>query len=101
MRLYNAFADQMNVPNAVIISAGSIGTASKWLSRAFDNYVLHGADLVSELRDAEQYTKAYLTCIAEPDAEPVPNNPGVIFIDDKCANKIDPTFIKGLFAPQN
>jgi len=101
VRLYNAFADQMNVPNAVVISAGSIGTASKWLNRAFDNYVLHGADLVSELRDAEQYTKAYLTCIAEPDAEPVPNNPGVIFIDDKCANKIDPTFIKGLFAPQN
>ncbi len=98
---YNAFADQLNAPNTIVMHTESIGIANKWLNRAFDNYVLHDADLESELRDAEQYTKAYFMCIAGPDAETDPNNPAAIFVDDKCANKIDPTFIKSLFSPQN
>jgi ABC-type glycerol-3-phosphate transport system substrate-binding protein len=98
-RLFEAFADQMNAPNAYVIHSRSegIGSASMWLLRAFDNYVLRGADLEAELKEAELYTKAYLACIATPEAEADERTPGTIFVDEKCANKVDPTFIDSLF----
>ncbi|MBI5960546.1 MAG: extracellular solute-binding protein [Chloroflexi bacterium] len=35
-----------------------------WLRRAFDNYVINGADLEYELTEAETFTRAYMECSA-------------------------------------
>lgn len=63
---YEEFSQQLNAPNLVVIQGDYQGNAhfvKHWLYRAFDHYVLEGADLESELSIAEQFTNEYLLCV--------------------------------------
>jgi ABC-type glycerol-3-phosphate transport system substrate-binding protein len=63
-------------------------TTRLWLLRAFDRYVLQNADLGTELAQAEEFTKAYLTCVA---AIPLGDPTTVATQRDDCAVMVDPT----------
>ena len=93
-------------PNTIVFPANSGlgGIASNflteyWLKAAFDAYVLEGADLVTELQDAQVTTQAYLDCIAvyEPDTttndDPMMGN---FMAMGECANAVDPELNFGM-----
>jgi hypothetical protein len=65
-----------------------------WLTRAFDNYVLHDADLVQELEEAQLLATSYQDCIVDiPPFDPAVDDSQAYsakFID--CATLVDPTF---------
>ncbi|MBX3083095.1 MAG: extracellular solute-binding protein [Anaerolineae bacterium] len=97
---FQRFAELLSAPNAIIVHERSdkLGIAVMWLLRAFDNYVLKDADLEQELADAERFTKEYMACVTEM-GQPVDKSVfGAIYVEDKCVNKIDPTFMD-IFAP--
>jgi hypothetical protein len=55
--------DQVLSADSTVVFPAELETRF-WLLRAFDNYVLNGADLVAELTNAQQLTNAYLGCLA-------------------------------------
>jgi ABC-type glycerol-3-phosphate transport system substrate-binding protein len=73
-----------------------------WLFEAFDNYVLHDADLDSALKDAENYAKTFQTCAAtiapyDPSGTQSAQEYQKAYLD--CAVKADPrlkSFAEGL-----
>lgn len=71
MDMYQQYADVLQQPNLIIIPfVPLVGTGNRtvlqfWLNRAFDHYVLEGADLASALAEAQEYADAYLRCRAE------------------------------------
>lgn len=62
---------EMRSPNTVVFPTPFSGGQADnfqlrfWLNRAFDNYVLHDADLETELADAQTFTTAYQQCVAQ------------------------------------
>jgi len=76
-----------------------------WLYTAFDNYVLHNADLNTELKNAQDFALAFQQCIASiPPYDPTSAQTAVQyqqqFLD--CAVKVDPSltnFAKGQRSP--
>ncbi len=58
-----------------------------WLFSAFDNYVLHDADLEAQLKDAETYAKGFQGCVANL------SDSGATYLQQvrDCAKKVDPT----------
>lgn len=68
---YQAFNERLQNPNAVVIRTPSYGNVGGlayeeiWLYRAFDRYVLLGADLATELAIAEAYAIEYRICISD------------------------------------
>ncbi len=104
--IYSQLDVLLQNPNTVVFPANSGigGIASNfiteyWLKSAFDRYVLEGADLLTELQDAEVITRAYLDCLAtyEPD-------PSVSFDTEfgdfesimTCSNAVDPDLDFGI-----
>lgn len=69
---YKAYAALLSDPNAVVFpSASSSGLlwqgvyfVDKWMTRAFDNVVLHGADLQTELETLQGYLTEFTACTA-------------------------------------
>src|SRR5262249_13689569 len=64
-----------------------------WLYEAFDNYVLHDADLDSALKDAENYAKTFQTCAAAiPPYDPSGTQSAQEYLKNylDCAVKADP-----------
>lgn len=66
---YQQVADMLNDPSVLSVTTGDPFIVT-WLSRAFDNYVLEDADLLTELELAEQYTRDYIVCAADLDDNP-------------------------------
>ncbi|HSS97395.1 MAG TPA: hypothetical protein VLK33_10205, partial [Terriglobales bacterium] len=83
---YQQIDAALTSPESVVFSSDE-STNRLWLLRAFDRYVLHNADLQTELVDAEHFTKDYLACLA---AIP-PDAPDYITKRDDCAVTVDPT----------
>ncbi|MEZ4668681.1 MAG: extracellular solute-binding protein [Anaerolineae bacterium] len=102
--LYNRFDQLMTDPNTINFQSPFGGGTNPtnfivefWLYRAFDNYVLNGADLDTELSTAQSNAVAYQECAASiPARSPDQNNREYSqqFLD--CAAKIDPN-LGGLF----
>lgn len=73
-----------------------------WLYEAFDNYVLHDADLDSALKDAENYAKTFQTCAANiPPYDPSGTQSAQEYLKNylDCAVKADPrlkSFAEGI-----
>jgi len=99
---YNALDQLLQQPDTVIFPSlqmsggrGGIGNmmSSYWLNRAFDRYVLEDADLVTELTEAETFTRAYQECVAAlPPFDPMASDQGGYFqqVQD-CITQTDPT----------
>ncbi len=71
VNLYGALMPSITAPNSVAFPSLSSGMDVEvrawleyWLYRAFDAYVTEGADLETNLVEAENYTKAYLDCLS-------------------------------------
>ncbi len=82
-------------PNTVVIPSPLGGMSSptalleqRWLFKAFDAYVLTGADLDAPLKDAEQMTKGFQECVAGLPASS--NNVSRMQQVYTCAKKVDP-----------
>jgi hypothetical protein len=73
IEFYNGLAQQLEQSNVIefpaqtTLSFARIGDllAVVWLYRAMDRYVLEDADLLTELEDAEQFTRDYQVCAAQ------------------------------------
>lgn len=67
---YAAYAQLLQSPTTIVFpSAGANSSVGDFLTqfflnRAFDNYVLHDADLDAELADAQTYATAFQQCVA-------------------------------------
>lgn len=103
--LYQQVSTLLNNPNTIVFPTftqgrGSITSMfqSYWLFQAFDNY-LAGADLETELANAQTITQAYLECVASftPDTTtPDQQGGGQMFQQiSQCATSADPTFTMG------
>ncbi|MBN1966313.1 MAG: extracellular solute-binding protein, partial [Anaerolineae bacterium] len=103
--IYSQLETLLQNPNTVIFPAnsglGGIATnfiTEYWLKAAFDAYVLDGADLLSQLQDAEVTTLAYLECVATTQAadlvagEDMMGGFGAMM---DCAQAVDPTLNLG------
>ena len=71
-----------------------------WLNRAMDRYVLQGADLETELAEAELLTRAYQDCVAgivvdESGSDPTQARRELFLQIQQCALSVDPTFSLG------
>ncbi len=65
---FQRFADLMEAPNRVFIRSYGLGIPeSLFMNRAFDRYVLDGADLEAEMALAQELTAAYRTCTLSND----------------------------------
>lgn len=98
--LYRQFDAQLQRPDAVIFpstfSAGedpSRFMLQNWLNRAFDNYVLHDADLAVELAEAQQYVEAFQVCISEIPADALVSGANNTTFEQyaACAVRVDPS----------
>jgi hypothetical protein len=99
--LYAQLNTLLQNPNTVVFPANSgIGgiagnfVTEYWLKVAFDAYVLQGADLLTELENAQMTTQAYLDCMAtyEPDTTGLGDDPmlGSFMGMMTCATSVDP-----------
>jgi ABC-type glycerol-3-phosphate transport system substrate-binding protein len=96
---YKQFDTLLQSPNTVSFpsllsqASPSYFLLERWLYKAFDNYVLHDADLATELETAETYAKGFVECTnLIPPYDPA--NEGQLaylqqFLD--CAVKVDPS----------
>lgn len=69
--LYQTFGELIESPNALILTRQYAGNDSfntyvepMWLNKAFDNYVLNGGDLETELATAQQRAEEYRECVS-------------------------------------
>lgn len=65
---YRSIANQMSAPDVVNFNATD-PFLSTWLTRAIDAYLNEDADLLTELQDADQYTRDYLACTGDVELE--------------------------------
>lgn len=94
--LYAQLDDLLKDPNTVTFPSGFAGggiarqALEYWLMKAFDSYVLDGADLTAALTEAQTSAKAFQECIAAnpPGAENTPENFDAF---RTCAEKADPS----------
>jgi ABC-type glycerol-3-phosphate transport system substrate-binding protein len=103
--LYQQVNTILNNPSTIVFPTFTEGRGSVtsmfqsyWLFKAFDNY-LAGADLQTELEDAQTITQAYLDCVASytPDTTTTTDQPGGGMFEQitTCAMSADPTFTLG------
>lgn len=95
---YNAFDAVMQNPNTIIIPSPFTGGGEtsgmniirRWLDKAFDNYVLEDADLLTELTDAQAKAEAFQECAAT--IPPLNADDPAAYITglSDCASAIDP-----------
>ncbi len=104
---YSQIDAMLSDPNTITLPSPFAGASPAnfllqfWLNRAFDNYVLHEADLETELASAETYVRGFLECTANiPPFDPASQSQ----IDNfqryqNCATQVDPTMAE--FFPAN
>ncbi len=97
----------LRAPNTIVFPTFGAGrgggeltmVVSYWLRRAFDRYVLEGADLETELAEAEQLTLAYLECAQGIAVDQEADTPEQRFQQfealRQCATSVDPEFGQG------
>jgi hypothetical protein len=105
--VYQQLDTLLRAPNTIIFptfSAGRGGATSfltsYWLNRVFDSYINDGADLDTELADAELITRTYMDCTAQIVVETTSDDP---FEQQRqmaeqvlaCAAAADPEFSMG------
>jgi len=96
---YNQFDQLLQDPNTIAFPSAFGGASPAtfllqfWLNRAFDNYVLHDADLQTELTNAQTYAQGYQQCIASiPPLDPATQDRGDYFGQFvNCATQVDPS----------
>jgi ABC-type glycerol-3-phosphate transport system substrate-binding protein len=106
--IYQQIDTLLRSPNTIVFPtlAGGGGvnatnfTQEYWLRRAFDNYVLNGADLETELSEAQTYTQAYMECaqsiVVDTTNSDVGEQQRQRFDQIRtCATGVDPTFGQG------
>lgn len=96
---YRAYSSVLATPNTVVFPSANAGFNSigdfitqYWLNRAFDNYVLRGGDLETDLADAQRFATEFQQCVAQlPPSDPTPGalgfNAGIL----ECATTADPS----------
>ncbi|MBN1287401.1 MAG: extracellular solute-binding protein [Anaerolineae bacterium] len=104
VEIYQQLDALMDAPNTIVFPTFTMGRGASvtnfiqeyWLKRAFDHYVLEGADLDYELSEAEMYTNAYLECtqgIVLDETGESPEQMRAMFQQiAACATGVDPTF---------
>ncbi len=81
----------------VPVALGASGSPAElylqhWLFSAFDNYVLHAADLNTQLKEAETYAKAFQECLTQIPDTGEPDSINKRFMQaNTCALKVDPS----------
>lgn len=105
--VYQQLDALLRAPNTIVFPTFGAGrgggeltmVVSYWLRRAFDRYVLEGADLESELAEAEQLTLAYLECTQGITVDQSVDTPEQRFQQfealRQCATSVDPEFGQG------
>jgi ABC-type glycerol-3-phosphate transport system substrate-binding protein len=99
---YNSMDTLMQQPNTINFPTTQIGGGRTslaavldvyWLNRAFDRYVLEGANLETELADAEAFTLDFQECVAAiPPFDPLVDDQRTYFEQfSGCATSVDPT----------
>lgn len=97
LAVFNQLADLLAQPNVINLPTGFGGTPETtwlqtWLNRAFDRYVLEGADLETELAQAESYAREYQQCSASIPPYDEAQTRQVYFQQFfTCATQVDPT----------
>ncbi len=95
---YKAYAQMLQNPTTIVFpSAQGNNSVSDFLTqfflnRAFDDYVLHDADLSAELSDAQTYAVAFQQCVAAlppEDTAPGVGQRGINKGVQDCATSID------------
>ncbi len=97
MAFYSQIDSLLQDPSTVVIPSqlGGLGSPTllleqRWLFKAFDAYVLNGADLDAALKEAEQMTNGFQECVSQL---PASNDNGIrIQQVVGCAFKVDPAF---------
>jgi ABC-type glycerol-3-phosphate transport system substrate-binding protein len=100
MAVFQRFADELAKPDSYVVSGGFSGdrpissfAVESILFRAFDRYVLEGADLVAELTLAEQYANEYLACTADLPAPDFSSTEWYVPYQ-ACAKQVDPSLVQ-------
>ncbi len=89
-----AMKDQRAVP--ILPSATPVSEITRyWLYQAFDQYVLHSADLKTALQNAEPITKGYLGCVANVPPFQIGAGLPAARPFAQCAVKVDPSLATG------
>ena len=65
-----------------------------WLNRAFNSYLTEGADLETELADAQQLSVDYQACVANIVVDDTAENSNQQYFQQmfQCATAVDPSF---------
>ena len=105
--MYQQLDALLRAPNTIVFPTFTDGRGggplsfmqTYWLQRAFDNYIVNGADLDTELADAELITTAYMECAANivVDTSATTRRPRRALRRQiaQCATSVDPTFSFG------
>ncbi len=105
--VYQQLDALLRAPNTIVFPTFGAGrgggeltmAVSYWLRRAFDRYVQEGADLETELAEAEQLTLAYLECTQGIAIDQSVDTPEQRFQQfealRQCATSVDPEFGQG------
>jgi multiple sugar transport system substrate-binding protein len=111
IEFYNGLAQQLEQSNVIEFPAQTTLSFARlgdllsivWLYRAMDRYVLEDADLLTELEDAEQFTRDYQVCAAQiPAFNDVEETDVVSYVTRfaQCAVDVDET-TRSLFVGLN
>jgi len=103
---YTRFDALMQDPNTVIIPSPFTGELSlmgdfitrRWLDAAFDDYVLHDADLLTALTDAQAKVEAFQACAAALPPYDAANPMDYQSDLQTCASAVDPE-MSSMFGP--
>jgi len=107
MSIYQQIDALLRSPNTIVFPTFTAGRGggpltmmqSYWLRRAFDRYVSEGADLETELADAQTLVLAYQECVQsinlDPSAGAQEQGPQLFELISQCATSVDPTFSLG------
>jgi ABC-type glycerol-3-phosphate transport system substrate-binding protein len=105
--IYQQIDALLRSPNTIIFPTFTAGRGggpltmmqSYWLRRAFDRYVSEGADLETELADAETLALAYQECVQSITVDTSGNTQDqgrqTFELISQCATTVDPTFSMG------
>lgn len=104
--LYTQLDTLLKNPNTIIFPSFGAGRGNitsfveeYWLGKAFDNYVLNGKDLQTELQNAQTMTQAYEECAKNITTDTTltaqQQRQQLIQQISQCATSVDPTFTIG------
>jgi hypothetical protein len=87
MAAFQDYAALLSDPNTIVLSSIYSSTPrgrlirpiERWLKRAFDAYLLEGADLEIGLAEAQRQAEAYLMCVENGvEEDPAQDYPGCV-----------------------